>query len=55
MDRMKQFGKWLLAVVLLYLFTAAITHICLHPKEVGGGIYNFIHRPQASQTNQIDK
>ena len=43
MDRMKQFGKWLLFVVLFYLFTTAITYICLYPEKVGGTIYNITH------------
>ena len=44
MDRMKQFCKWALFVVLFYLFTTAITYICLYPEKVGGTIYNITHR-----------
>ncbi len=46
MDRMKQFGKWALFVVLFYLFTTAITYIYLYPEKVGGTIYNITHRQE---------
>ena len=51
MDRLKQFGLLLLAVIALYLFTNAIINIYMHPDKIGGTIYNLTHKEQVA--NQI--
>jgi len=46
MDRIKQFGIWLLLVIVFYLFTNGLIYLWLHGEELGMKIYNMTHKEE---------
>ena len=52
MDRLKQFGIWILLVIALYIFSSFMIHCCLYPEEVGGKIYNMTHKEVVNEVNE---
>lgn len=43
MERLKQFGRWILIILAFWIYTNLIIYISLNGEEIGMKIYNMTH------------
>lgn len=43
MDRLKQFGIWIIIIIAFWIYTNLIIYISLNGAEIGMKIYNMTH------------
>lgn len=46
MDRLKQFGMWIILIIAFWIFANGLIYLVLNGKELGMKIYNMTHQDE---------
>jgi len=52
MDRLKQFGIWLILIIAFVIFSNLLIYLVLNGEEMGMKIYNMTHKDKTSISQQ---